>query len=236
MLLYHCTLTFHDNLFYETRTLGRLYETGRILHNIALCYALGFASTGYFHRDDVPQYEQELAPVNNAGVYVTPAQGLDVRYVVHTFKLGDERSAVMMERSNVNIPSYGRAKEIGIGSRFAFGVLSEQPLPFPRWIRMGLWLSKARLTANEADPIQLNLIEARNERERARTVSIYPLNPTDLPDTAALRLFDLVSMRPSSLVENALIESDQWWHGTLPDGRDVYLPVGLQHRAAVGSR
>ena len=29
MRLYHCTLTFHDSLFYETRTMGRLYETGR---------------------------------------------------------------------------------------------------------------------------------------------------------------------------------------------------------------
>ncbi len=236
MLLYRCTLTFHDNLFYETRTLGRLYETGRILHNIALCYALGFATTSYFHRDDVPQYEQELAGLNEAGVYVTPASGIDIRYVVHTFKLGDERSAVMMERSNANIPTYGRAKEIGIGSRFAFGVLSEQPLALPHWIRMGLWLSKARIEVDQDDPLPLRLVEVQNDRERARTISNYPMNPTDLPDSVTLRLFDLVSMRPTSLVENALIEADRWWYGAVPNGRDVYLPTGLQHRVAVEKR
>src|SRR5688572_13782608 len=131
MLLYHCELTFHDNLFYETRTLGRLYETGRLLHNIALCYALGFAQTTYHHALDVPNYAEEMAALNQAGIYVTPANGDDVRYVVHTFKYGDERNAIFMERSNANIPTFGRAKEIGIGSRFSFGVLSEDSLSFP---------------------------------------------------------------------------------------------------------
>ncbi len=224
MFLYHCQLTLHDHLFYETRTLGRLYETGRLLHNIALCYALGFAQTTYYHADDVPGYAAELAQLNADGVYVTPANGDDVRYLVHTFKLGDERTAVMMERSNANIPTYGRAKEIGVGSRFSFGVLSEQRLSFPNWIRMGLWLSKGRLEVSE--PISL-----RNVREsRAETVSQYPLNPTDLPDSAALKLFDLVSMRPTSLVENALIEADEWWSAELPDGRRIYLPAGMRHQ------
>jgi CRISPR-associated protein Csc1 len=224
MILYHCRLTFHDNLYYETRTLGRLYETGRLLHNIALCYALGFAQTTYFHDSDVPGYMQELAALNAANVYVTPASGEDVQYAVHTFKLGDERNAVFMERSNANIPTYGRAKEISVGSRFHFGVLSEQPLSFPTWLRMGLWMSKARL---ETQAIALQYVsEARGE-----TVSVYPMNPTDIPEGATLRLFDLVSMRPSSLVENALIESSEWWVGTLPNMTNpIYLPVGLRHQ------
>ncbi len=222
MLLYHCRLTFHDNLYYETRTLGRLYETGRLLHNIALCYALGFAQTTYFHEDDVPKYAQELAALNDANIYVTPASGEDVQYAIHTFKLGDERNAVFMERSNINIPTYGRAKEISVGSRFQFGVLSEQPLTFPKWLRMGLWMSKARL---EMDEIPLEYIS----QQQTQTIATYPLNPTDIPESAALRLFDLVSMRPSSLVENALIESEEWWLGMLPTGNRVYLPVGLRH-------
>lgn len=233
MLLYHCRLTFHDNLYYETRTLGRLYETGRLLHNIALCYALGFAQTTYFHDNDVPKYAEELTALNDAGVYVTPAGGDDtmtdspfeggVRYVIHTFKLGDERNAMFMERSNTNIPTYGRAKEIAVGSRFAFGVLTEQELTFPHWLRMGLWMSKARLEVSNPIPLQRGT-------NPDKIVSVYPLNPADLPDAAALRLFDLVSMRPSSLVENALIETEQWWVGELPDGRRVHLPIGLRHR------
>lgn len=230
MFLYHCRLTFHDNLFYETRTLGRLYETGRLLHNIALCYALGFAQTDYHHRDDVPHYGEELAEMNAAGIYVTPAGGDDVRYAVHTFKLGDERSAVFMERSNTNIPTYGRAKEISIGSQFSFGVLSEQSLTFPRWIRMGLWMSKARLEIIE-------IVELRRHSEtRSETVSLYPLNPLDLPESATLRLFDLVSMRPSSLVENALITADDWWVGEFTPKRRFFLPAGMYHNTAPQER
>ncbi|HLU10062.1 MAG TPA: type I-D CRISPR-associated protein Cas5/Csc1 [Oceanobacillus sp.] len=224
MILYHCRLTFHDNLFYETRTLGRLYETGRLLHNIALCYALGFAQTEYFHDSYMPNYAAEFAPLNEAGVYVTPASGEDVRYAIHTFKLGDERASVMMERSNANIPTYGRAKEIAVDSSFSFGVLSEQALAFPRWIRMGLWLSKARLEVVES--VRLRPVMER----RTETVSLYPLNPLDLPSSANLRLFDLVSMRPSSLVENALIEADEWWTGEFANGRKFLLPAGMRHQ------
>lgn len=224
MHLYDCRLTFHDNLFYETRTLGRLYETAGLLHNIALSYALGFAETSHYHATDMPQYAAELAVLNEARVYVTPAGGDEVRYVVHTFKLGDERSSVMMERSNANIPTYGRAKEVGIGSRFVFGVLSERPLTFPRWIRMGLWMSKARLHVSE--PILLHRVDGVREE----MVDLYPLNPSDLPPTATLRLFDLVSMRPTSLVENALIAADSWWVGEHPQRGRFSLPVGLSYR------
>lgn len=224
MLLYHCTLTLHDHLFYETRTLGRLYETGRLLHNIALCYALGFAQTTYYHAVDVPQYADELSRLNNDAVYVTPAGSENIGYVVHTFKLGDERSAVMMERSNANIPTYGRAKEISVGTRFMFGVLSEAEIAFPRWIRMGLWLSKGRLDVE--GPITLRPANQAQER----TVDLYPLNPLDLPASAELRLFDLISMRPSNLVENALIYADQWWVGELPRRGQFYLPAGMRHQ------
>lgn len=222
MRLYDCNLTFHDTLFYETRTLGRLYETGRLLHNIALCYALGFAQTPYYHALNVPSYQQELEAVNHAGVYVTPAGGEDIGYVVHTFKYGNEQNAMFMERSNVNLPSYGRAKEIAVNSRFRFGVLSEGALTFPTWIRMGLWMSKAYLTVTE---IPLTQVEGGE-----RTVSLYPLNPNDLPDDINLKLFDLVSMRPNSLVENALLDAPAWWRGIHPDDGTFYLPVGMRHQ------
>lgn len=225
MRLYDCQLTFHDNLFYETRTLGRLYETGRLLHNIALCYALGFAQTSYHHAVDAPNYAEELAALNAAGVYVTPAGGEDIHYVVHTFKFGDERSAIFMKRSNANIPTFGRAKEISVGSRFRFGVLSEPELNFPHWIRMGLWLSKARLQVTEIQHL-------RQVQGGEQTVSLYPLNPRDLPDSANLRLFDLVSMRPNSLVENALIQAEAWWQGEHPKYGKFSLPVGMSHRVA----
>lgn len=222
MRLYDCELRFHDNLYYETRTLGRLYETGRLLHNIALTYALGLAQTTYHHAEDVPKYREEITPLNEAGVYVTPAAGVDINYVIHTFKLGGERSAVFMERSNANIPTYGRAKEIAVNSRFRFGVLSEDTLDFPVWIRMGLWMSKARLTVQEIPLTQTGPGE--------HVVSLYPLNPGDLRRENELQLFDLVSMRPTSLVENAQIRADAWWQGVHPVSGRFYLPAGMEYR------
>lgn len=227
MRLYDCTLTFHDNLFYETRTMGRFYETGRLLHNIALSYALGFAQTPYHHAEDIPQYASELAALNEAGVYVTPAAGVDVRFAINTFKYGDERTAIMMEKANRNLPTFGRAKEVAVGSRFRFGVLSEGELRFPHWIRMGLWMSKARLEV--APPIPLTSITDADAD--AQVVRRYPLNPADLPETARLTLFDLVAMRPSNLVENAEIAASAWWQGTLDDQR-ITLPAGMRYRVA----
>lgn len=228
MRLYDIELTFHDNLFYETRTLGRLYETGRLLHNIALCYALGyslgsgFAQTTYHHALDRPHYKQELAPLNDAGIYVTPAKDIQIDYAVHTFKYGEEQNSVRMERSNKNLPTYGRAKEIAVGSRFRFGVLSTTALNFPEWIRMGIWMSKARLSITE---IALTQVEAGE-----KTVSCYPINPRDLPASSTLKVFDLMSMRPSSLVENALIQADSWWQAIHPDTEQrFWLPVGMSH-------
>lgn len=221
MQLYDCRLTFHDHLFYETRTMGRLYETGRLLHNIALTYALGLAKTDFYHEKDVPAYADELAALNEARVYVTPATGIDVRYVLHTFKLGDERTSVMMEKSNTNIPTYGRAKEIAINSRFRFGILSPVDLELPRWVRMGLWLSKAKLDIIAVLPLRQ---QTRSEPQR---ISAYPLNPGDLPDPASLTTFDLVSMRPTNLVENAELGGTEWW---VTDDRQIVLPVGLAYR------
>ncbi len=226
MQLYECILTFHDNLFYETRTMGRLYETGRLLHNIALCYALGRAKSSYYHAVDVPNYHEELASLNADGIYVTPAGAEDIHYVVNLFKYGDESYSLALDtvekRRNVNRPNFGYAKEIAVNSRFRFGVLSEQPLKFPTWVRMGLWMSKAYLSVTE--------IPLHQTKGEEFTVSHYPLNPQDLPDSAELKLFDLVSMRPSSLVENALIQAETWWQGEHPKYGRFHLPVGMKHR------
>lgn len=222
MRLYECTLTFHENLYYETRTLGRLYETGRLLHNIALCYALGLASTTYYHADYVPQYAAELTPLNESGIYLTPATGLNLRYSINTFKFGAEKNAIFMAPSNENLPTFGRAKEVAVESKFRFAILSEKALTLPIWVRMGIWMSKARLTYTEY-PLE------RRRGERTETVRRYPLNQADLPATATLKLFDLISMRPSSLVENALIEADDWWLCQMSQSEHFYLPVGMKH-------
>ena len=42
-----CRLVLHDSVYYSTREVGRLFETGRYLHNWALTYALGLAASDW---------------------------------------------------------------------------------------------------------------------------------------------------------------------------------------------
>lgn len=218
MQLYLCRLTFHENLFYATREMGRLYETGRYLHNYALTYALGLAVAPYFHAQQVPRYAEDLRPLNERGVYVTPARGTSIRYELVTFKYAANAYRVKMAPSSRNTPSYGRAKEIAVDSQFEFAVLSREPLMLPRWVRMGLWRSKA-------------LLECTTEAElrtlgQGEHVASLPLNPLDV--SGRLRVYDLVSMPPSSLVEHAQIDTE--WLSAEVNGQIVLVPAGMSYR------
>jgi len=197
--------------------MGRLYETGRYLHNYALTYALGLAIAPYFHRRQIPHYEEELTPLNRRGIYVTPARGVDVCYELVTFKHADTAYHQEMVAKRHNIPSYGRAKEIAVGSRFEFAVISAEQLSFPRWVRMGLWRSKARLEC-----LGEGKVKTVSPSER---VASFPLNPLDL--TGNLYLYDLISMPPSSLVENARIHT-KWLNSEIA-GREIYLPAQMAY-------
>jgi CRISPR-associated protein Csc1 len=217
MRLYLCRLTFHENLFYATREIGRLYETGRYLHNYALTYALGLAVAPYFQAQQIPNYAEELVGLNVQGVYVTPARGTKVRYELVTFKYADNAYRVKMEPGRRNTPSFGRAKEIAVGSQFEFAVLSSEPLRLPRWVRMGLWRSKARLECwGESKPKTMGGNEA---------VADLPLNPLDVP--GRLLVYDMISMPPSSLVENARLVTE--WLQAEIDGRTIKLPAGMAY-------
>lgn len=218
MHLYLCRLTFHENLFYATREVGRLYETGRYLHNYALTYALGLTTAPYFHRLQMPSYRSELEPLNARGIYVTPARGVNVRYDVVTFKHADNAYHVQMVPGSRNTPSYGRAKEVAIGSMFEFALLSRDPIKLPRWVRMGLWQSKGLVEC-------LATTDVRNIGH-SELVASLPLNPLDV--SGELRVYDLVSMPPSSLIENARLVSD--WLQAEVAGRTVQVPSGMAYR------
>lgn len=213
--IYLCRLILHENLYYATREVGRLYETGRYLHNYALTYALGLASAPYFHARQVPHYQEDLEPLNTRGIYVTPARGIKVSYALNTFKYASNLYHVEMEKSSRNTPSFGRAKEIAVGSVFEFAVLSErEPMRLPRWVRLGLWRSKAALTWEEMQTTQPKL---------GVFTSGLPLNPMDV--SGRLVVFDLISMPPVSLVVNAQVEGPYYEL----DGGGAWVPAGMKY-------
>jgi CRISPR-associated protein Csc1 len=215
MFIYLCQLTLHENLYYATREVGRLYETGRCLHNYALTYALGLAAAPYFHPQQIPHYQVDLEPLNARAIYVTPARGVEIQYVLNTFKYANNFYHVEMEKSSRNTPSFGRAKEIAVGSVFEFAVLSgEERLQLPHWVRLGLWRSKAALTWQE--------IELTSSKSGLFTVKL-PLNPLDVP--VQFLVFDLVSMPPVSLLLNAQLQGEYY---ELAD--NLFIPAGMRYR------
>ena len=215
MDIYLCRLTLHENLYYATREIGRLYETGHCLHNYALTYALGLAVSPYFHARQLPHYREDLDPLNARAVYVTPARGLEVQYVMNTFKYASNLYHVEMEKSSRNTPTFGRAKEVAVGSVFEFAVLSEhERLRLPRWVRLGLWRSKAQLTVQE--------MACEAPRSGIFTAAL-PLNPLDL--SGQLLVFDLISMPPVSLLLNAQIDGTYY---ELTNG--LRIPAGMMYR------
>jgi CRISPR-associated protein Csc1 len=212
MQIYRCRLTLQDPLFHATRELGRLYETGRYLHNYALTYAFGMAVSPWFHREQVPHYADDLRPLGGQ-VYVTPAQPEQVMFQLSTFKYGEEILHVEMQQAERNTPSFGRAKEIAPESTFACYVVSAAPLRLPRWIRLGKWHSKALV-----DVADIEVKEASGDYAAA-----CPLNPLDVP-AGALRAFDIISMPPASLVANARCSGPHY-----QVGRGVGIPVGMRY-------
>src|SRR5439155_23082679 len=141
--VYH--LTLHDYLFYASREMGRLYETEKYLHNYGLTYALGLAKAPYTNLAQVPRYQEDLDEMNRQGVYVTPAHPLHYTFSFSTFKMANVNYYSFTPQISSNQVVFGRSKELAPESTFEFFVLSEGEVVLPRWIRLGKWMTKARV-------------------------------------------------------------------------------------------
>jgi CRISPR-associated protein Csc1 len=195
MVVTRCQLTLHDHVFHATREMGRLYETGHFLHNYGLTYALGLAQSPYFQHIQTPRYQLQLSPLNQAGIYVTPARPVQYDFVFHIFKRANVSYYSYQPQTTVNMPIYGRAKELAVGSIFEFFVISQEVLSLPRWIRLGKWMSKAEVIVTW---------QAEVQAKRDEFIVNHPLNPLDLADSPLA--FDVISMPPVSLINNAKLD------------------------------
>ena len=219
MHITRCRLILHDTLFYATREMGTLYETGRYIHNYALSYAL-FNDTiirvPYFCASYKPNYASDLGRLNDAGIYVTPARPVTWDYILATWKMAQVTWYRRPERfGGKNYPrNIGRAKELAPGSTFEFFVISQRPVSLPRWIRLGKWMSKAE--------VAIILTQTGKERLADEPFTVAcPLNPLDVPTQAIA--FDLISMPPVSLINNARLL------GAYYEVSGTRLPVGMKY-------
>lgn len=246
MSLYYCTLTLHDNVFFATREMGILYETEKYLHNWALSFAL--FETEYIPKPyrlqgaiaQKPGYldasrEQNLLHLNQAGIYVFPAQPLTWSYQVNTFKAAQVNYYGVSKQfgdkgANRNYPiNYGRAKELAVGSKYRTFIIAPEKVKIPHWIRLGKWSAKIRV---EAKLIPESLIKSNS----GQYTCVHPLNPLDLPSSTRLLLYNRIVMPPVSLVSQAQLTgeyleiSKSQESPELPD--KTFLPVGVSYGAS----
>lgn len=227
-IIYRCTLELHDSLYYATREIGRLYETEPILHNYGLCYALGLVDSDrhsttvaeehayrYFCPEQVPKYKEHLTPLNQQGIYVTPARAVHHATVLNTWKYANNNYHVEMEKTQKNIPSFGRAKEIAPESQFECFILTKQHLALPKWVRLGKWASKAAVETEELSQIR--------ESEGEFTFP-HPLNPLDVMFTHQVLNYDTVNMPPVSLIRNVRLRGHYYESGGFK------IPARLSYR------
>lgn len=206
--IYRCQIELHDSLYFATREIGRLYETEPVIHNYALCYALGLVdseiysttvseehSYRYFCPEQVPKYEPHLTAINQQGIYVTPGRSISHSSTLNTWKYANNNYHVEMEKTQKNIPSFGRTKEIAPESKFEFFIISEKSLKLAKWIRLGKWMSKAAVEIVEQKEVK---------RSPSETDFIFPylLNPLDVMFTHQVISYDVVNMPPVSLIQN----------------------------------
>jgi CRISPR-associated protein Csc1 len=231
-MIYHCTLELHDSLYFATREIGRLYETEPVLHNYALSYVLGLIdnptyntvvseehSYRYFCSEQVPRYEEHLTPLNQQGIYVTPARAISHTAVLNTWKYADNHYHVEMKQMEKNIPSFGRTKEITPESQFEFFVISQLPLTLPRWIRIGKWASKAELSVDE--------LPKPKHHQADEFTCPYPLNPLDVMFTNQVLSYDTVNMPPVSLIRNVRMIGEFY---TVEGMQSLRIPAKMQYR------
>jgi len=229
--VYRCQLELHDSLYFATREIGRLYETEPVLHNYALCYALGLVdsevhhtsvleehSYRYFCPEQVPKYEEHLTPLNQQGIYITPARSLSHAAILNTWKYANNNYHVEMEKTQKNIPSFGRAKEIAPESRFEFFAISQKPLKLPRWIRLGKWASKAEVIVEEL---------SKAKQSEGRFTFPYLLNPLDVMFTNHVMSYDVVNMPPVSLIRNVQLQGQYYYFDSL---KALKIPAQMQYR------
>ncbi|WP_088889833.1 type I-D CRISPR-associated protein Cas5/Csc1 [Leptolyngbya ohadii] len=222
MVLYYCTLTLHDNVFFATREMGILYETEKYLHNWAISFAL--FETEYIPRPyrlggemaQKPSYldrhqEQNLLCLNDVGIYVFPAQPIVWAYQINTFKAAQVSYYGISKQfgekdARRNYPvNYGRAKELAVGSQYRTFIVAPDSveLPSQKWIRLGKWAAKLQV---QIQPIP----ESGIAQKSGEFLCQHPLNPLDLPNSTQLVLYNRIVMPPVSLVSQAKLNGDYW--------------------------
>ncbi|MHB8600377.1 MAG: type I-D CRISPR-associated protein Cas5/Csc1 [Ktedonobacteraceae bacterium] len=237
MYLYRADLTLKEHTYFASREVGTLYESEPLIGNYALTYALGLCAAPY-DWSGPPRYKQDLSPLNEQGIYVTPAtfQPGKLRYVFSQFNAQTDTYFFRFDQNAIgtvpgkkaraaNFPQNGKIRMLGLDSQAIFYVLSIQEISarLPGYIRLGKFHSKARIEWEK-----LSLITSHPE-ESERSLD-FLLNAVDLPPSyvANLRGFSIYNIYPAPLLSRCLLRAP-FWQGVTKSGQKVFLPDGMRY-------
>ncbi len=235
--IYLASLTLKEHTFFASREIGIFYESEPLIGNYALAYALGLCAAPY-DWSGPPRYREDLGPLNDKGLYVTPAtfEPDRLRYAISQFNAQTDsyyfrfdQNAIASDREKksraANFPQSGKIRMLGLESQAYFFLLNRQgiELNLPSYIRLGKFNSKARVVWEK-------LILKSTQPVRLEDVTLdFLLNAVDLtPDMAAnLQAFSVYNVHPAPLLSRCHL-SGSFWHCGSRAGEDIYLPEGMR--------
>lgn len=242
--IYRCEITLHEATFFSSREISNTYFTEPLLGNYALAYAFGLVQAPYFNQGEIlyeqdlgslnergiyvtpgtfldpprftfGQFNAQpdaywFAFANNA-IVARPDGGWVEKSgpVWYEYRAGKRRKIGLENR-----PQHGRIRMLAIGNTAVCYVISSNPLSLPRYIRLGKFMSKARVDVYE-EPFEI--------QRRADQYLDLLLNPADLPTSYELTMFDLITVPPVPLLHHVVLSGAFY---ALPSNR--FLPVGMR--------
>ncbi|MCA9998454.1 MAG: type I-D CRISPR-associated protein Cas5/Csc1, partial [Anaerolineales bacterium] len=197
---------FNQGEIHYARDLAALNEQGVYITPGTLTAAPRFTFGQFNAQPDAYWF----AFANNAIVSRSDGAWVEKSGPVWYEHLSGERRKIGLE----NRPQHGRIRMLAIGNTAVCYLISRDPLTLPRYIRLGKFMSKARVTVTE-QPV--NIVQRQNQQ-----LDIL-LNPADLPPEYRLAAFDLVAVPPTPLALNVVLSGQFYGVG---DGR--CLPIGMR--------
>jgi CRISPR-associated protein Csc1 len=211
--VYRCDLTLHDYLFFASTERGKVAETSPFVHNYALTYALGWASTQWYNAQQKARYRDELHPIDSH--YITPARLIHGTSAVIQYNTLSERLRVDKQRS-IGYPDWGFIKCFRPNTLFRAYVLSSTNEMFPRYIRLGKFMAKTKLKVVAATSV--------SEKQGECKVSQL-LNWNDLSKKPEAFNVQVTSL-PTRLISQAIFTDIPFVQVAFPDEK-VDLPVQM---------
>jgi CRISPR-associated protein Csc1 len=206
MELYRCDLTLHDYLFFATTERGKVAETGPFIHNYALTYAFGWATSPWHNEVQQPHYRRELAAVGKR--YITPARLVRGSSLVSQYNTMGESYALGNKERSIGYPDWGFIKCFHPGTLFRCYIISAEVVQFPRYLRLGKFMAKTELRAVAAQHLQRATGPVKRSGEQQQPE--YPLLTwNDLASDARPVAFDIiVNALPGHIIANPIFDSE----------------------------